>query len=1031
MNYSQKFSKAVTANDVNATITEALDLPVINNGIHRISIRFKDNNNKWSFVSDYVFFKTDVFTSDSSNIAGLEYWFDGNYSKKISKTVNSVNNKVLELLDLSELVNGFHRLSVRFKDNSNLWSKVNDYYFFKAGISSDDKFLITKYRYWFDSDTKNIVEETLPTPSDIVMISKLIDIKTGTPNEFPQAFYLQFQDNTGIWSAVYTKSFYPEPSFEVYQTLHTFSFKNTSNFAKRFKWDFGDGKTDTTINPTHTYKLPGVYTVTLKATNTLGSKDTFQVVEVKGLREVIANKGGNTGYVTVYLYGGGFRDTAKVWLEKNNTKYLDAELVRLSRLDALEARFNLFGKETGVYDIFVKLPFGDIFKLTQAFTIEQGKVAEPYINFTGRDKILFGRWQTYSINIGNNSNTDALGVPVYFLVTLAKDIEIDFVNLKVQMSKYWKTQKNYDEVNKIPDYLENEGYFGGQEKVRLYAFYIPVIPAGFSGQLNVRIKTQENFKAYVWLHSPMFEATTGGIIKKINDDEILGSVDKKTAACLRAVMFQAGKDGIAAIANELIPGVACANDILNTAFKPADYLAPTPTNPDYNRPKSWGETFWDWGGTIKDYTMTIAGCATDIFPITHVIKAGIAVVGVANNIYGGIQAGRDCYKKYSNGQTNVKAVSSFDPNEMVGPYGYKNQKYTGTEGKFNYKIYFENKPIATAPAQEVIILDTLDKSKFDFSSFSFGPFSFGGKSYSPLNGLKEFTIDIDSISKFNVLLKVNAKFDTVTGIVKWQYITLDKKTMDYPEDPDAGFLPPNKTSPEGEGFVSFDIKLINTLKNNDSIANQAKIIFDLNEPIFTNKYSNTLDFNLPKSKLTSIQSTQEKNNYRFFIDATDSLSGVRHYTIYASKNDSAYIPILLTNQNPFYYKCDDGITYKFYSIATDSVGNEEPGKTLYEVSTLNVSVKDNYPLLIENDISIYPNPVNSIINIEYMAQSLGILKCKIFDVYGNEILNIENETKNFGVNTFSINCENLNSGAYILKINSDDRIISKLVNIIK
>jgi PKD repeat protein len=43
-------------------------------------------------------------------------------------------------------------------------------------------------------------------------------------------------------------------------------FQNTSTGASTYLWDFGDGTTDTTTNPTHTYNLPGVYTVSLTAT---------------------------------------------------------------------------------------------------------------------------------------------------------------------------------------------------------------------------------------------------------------------------------------------------------------------------------------------------------------------------------------------------------------------------------------------------------------------------------------------------------------------------------------------------------------------------------------------------------------------------------------------------------------------------------------------------------------------------------------------------------------------------------------------
>lgn len=60
-------------------------------------------------------------------------------------------------------------------------------------------------------------------------------------------------------------------------------FSNQSSNANSYLWNFGDGNSSTTANPTHTYLLAGTYTVSLKATNTYGSdtetKNNFIKVE--------------------------------------------------------------------------------------------------------------------------------------------------------------------------------------------------------------------------------------------------------------------------------------------------------------------------------------------------------------------------------------------------------------------------------------------------------------------------------------------------------------------------------------------------------------------------------------------------------------------------------------------------------------------------------------------------------------------------------------------------------------------------------
>lgn len=56
---------------------------------------------------------------------------------------------------------------------------------------------------------------------------------------------------------------------------HTVSFINNSFGAISYNWNFGDGNTATTTNPTHTYTSTGVFDVTLIVTNRDGCSDTL------------------------------------------------------------------------------------------------------------------------------------------------------------------------------------------------------------------------------------------------------------------------------------------------------------------------------------------------------------------------------------------------------------------------------------------------------------------------------------------------------------------------------------------------------------------------------------------------------------------------------------------------------------------------------------------------------------------------------------------------------------------------------------
>ncbi|MFH1049942.1 MAG: PKD domain-containing protein [bacterium] len=961
-----------------------------------------------------------------TKVTEIEYWLDNDYSNKLTQAISSSSAEALIVssLDLPQADNGFHKLSLRVKDNNNKWSVVYDYNFFKAGSSNSDDILITKYRYWFDVDRENIIEVDLPNPIEIFLLDGLINIEVDNPENVPQSFSIQFLDNTGIWSHVYTKLFIPEPSFEVYNLMNTFNFKNTSSFAKYFTWDFGDGSTiDSTINPTHTYNSPGVYTVTLTAKNSLGVADTFDIVTVRGLREVVANQAGNTGDASILVYGGGFSKSAKVWLEGPETIYADTSMIQ--RLDAIYAKFNLRDKKIGVYDVLVQFEGEDAMKLEKSFTIIQGTAPEPFVNIVGRERILFGRWQTYQLNIGNTGNTDATGVTMFLVVSKDGNTEIDLSNINISLTQEaidagWGYILDSVQIRESIWELFGEPFDGW-----IYAFYIPVISANSNESVNIRFKSNKDLKLYTWLNDPYYQSP-------FNSD---------MALCIsEAIGWWALNKGYD-LGTNMIPGYDCIKGAGKLAVSTTYNTVKGDIDPLGKKYKNWKERIWGWGSWVADITVLAADCALDFYPGTYIaskvkklgevawtaIKDLNSIQGDMNKFY---MADVECREKFANKSKknlNVKAVSSFDPNEIVGPAGFTSNVYTRNEGAFNYKIYFENKATASAPAQEVIVLDTLDKSKYDFSTFSFGPFGYGDNIYFPLNGLKEYTLEIDSLKTEGVILRVSAKFDTATGIASWQYITLDTNTMDYPEDPDAGFLPPNKTSPEGEGFVSFNIITFKTLADNEEISNKAKIVFDLNEPIWTNTYTNHLDLTPPVSKLTEIQSTWETDLYRFFIDATDSLSGIRNYTLFASKNDSAYKPVLITNQNPFYYKCEPGLVYNFFSIAQDSVSNTEPIKSESEVSTLNVSVKEYFNPIEISSINVFPNPANDRIFVDIFSNGDGLITFGIYNQLGIDVRDSLNETIYHGFNRKQIDISNIPSGVYYFVIKTSNRSIYKSI----
>jgi hypothetical protein len=222
---------------------------------------------------------------------------------------------------------------------------------------------------------------------------------------------------------------------------------------------------------------------------------------------------------------------------------------------------------------------------------------------------------------------------------------------------------------------------------------------------------------------------------------------------------------------------------------------------------------------------------------------------------------------------------------MVGPVGFGDENYIPETRTMDYRILFENKKEATAPAYRVQITNELDENVFDINSVRFGSTSHEGIEY-------------------------NWKMSREGNKLTW-----DIKGIE---------LPPNVNAPEGEGYVTFSVNLKPGLKNGTQIKNKATIIFDVNEPIETNEYINTLDLNGPTTEMVS--AGEKDGSMIIKCTGTDNESGISYFRYYASYKDGDFVYIGDDTSSEFTYPLPSGTTaadYKFYALAVDNVGNTQ------------------------------------------------------------------------------------------------------------
>lgn len=251
-----------------------------------------------------------------------------------------------------------------------------------------------------------------------------------------------------------------------------------------------------------------------------------------------------------------------------------------------------------------------------------------------------------------------------------------------------------------------------------------------------------------------------------------------------------------------------------------------------------------------------------------------------------------------------------------------------------YTIFFGNEPTATAPAQRVVVTNTVDPTKFNLSALTFGPITFPGvpgvvPPAVPAQGLGTFSTQVDLNPTINLFVNVTASLDISSGLLTWTLQSIDPSTGLPPADPSVGFLPPG-----GNGSVSFTVTTNPSLTTGTAVADEATVVFDTHGPISTPVWSNTIDITPPVSKVAGLPSTESTVSFPVAWSGTDVGSGIQSYTIYVSDSGAAYTAWLINTPSTsakFIGTIDH--TYSFYSVATDFAGNTEAAKTTPDTMT--------------------------------------------------------------------------------------------------
>ncbi|HEX7653160.1 MAG TPA: sialidase family protein, partial [Verrucomicrobiae bacterium] len=304
-----------------------------------------------------------------------------------------------------------------------------------------------------------------------------------------------------------------------------------------------------------------------------------------------------------------------------------------------------------------------------------------------------------------------------------------------------------------------------------------------------------------------------------------------------------------------------------------------------------------------------------------------------------------------------------DPNNIVGPTGYGLQGWVPAASPLAYTVQFENDPVlASAPAKTVTVTVPLDPH-LDPRTFRLGGFGFGGDFYPVPANTAFFQTNIDLVATKGYLVNLIAGIDVVNRQGFWTFSTIDPLTGTVPLNVLLGFLPPDQSPPEGEGFVTFAVTPYSNVTNASPVTEKATIVFDNQPPMDTPYANNLLQLGLPMSSVQPLPSVTRDPAFDVAWQGQETgiSAGITSYDIYVSRDGGIYYPWLQgTTSSHAPFLGERGSTYAFYSLAYDNLGNVQPVPAGPDTVTF---VSTNLPpvlMTLTNPYTAYPNRLFSL-----------------------------------------------------------------------
>lgn len=175
----------------------------------------------------------------------------------------------------------------------------------------------------------------------------------------------------------------------------------------------------------------------------------------------------------------------------------------------------------------------------------------------------------------------------------------------------------------------------------------------------------------------------------------------------------------------------------------------------------------------------------------------------------------------------------------------------------------------------------------------------------------------------------------------------------------------------------------------------------------------------PTSLSTTIGLTWQDNSnneLRFVIETKGPHDSAFHNAGYVGTNITSFTAI---NLHP-------STTYLFRVYAINKVGSSHYSNIVSATTSHGHVTKSDFKLHTN-----YPNPFNPITSIPFEIPVSGLVKLKIYNLLGKEIVSLIQEVKEAGYHVIDFNASHLSSGMYFYKLESNNEVAIKKMLLLK